>query len=61
MTTLHQYAYITKLSLLNNNSNLLPRLHSHYTGQPVLAGIQLRMEQFAGAKFYWPHALADGN
>jgi len=45
--------------------------YSHYTGHPALAGISTRatthvsissyeLEDFVGAKFYCPHALADG-
>jgi len=34
----------------------------HYTGQPALASTPSQeLEDFAGAKFYCPHALADGN
>ena len=40
---------------------LLP-FYSHYTGQPALASIpSYELQDFAGAKFYCPHALADGN
>jgi len=36
--------------------------YGHYTGQPVLADIiSEELEDFVGAKFYCPHALADGN
>jgi len=35
--------------------------YSHYTGQPAFAGTSiLELEDFVGAKFYCPHALADG-
>jgi len=36
--------------------------HSHYSGQPALAGNSSEdLEDFVGAKFYCPHALADSN
>jgi len=36
--------------------------YSHYTSQPVLAGTSgYELEDFVGAKFYCPHAIADGN
>jgi len=36
--------------------------YGHYTGQPALAGTYSQeLEDFIGAKFYCPHALADGN
>jgi len=35
--------------------------YGHYTGQPALAGTPVKSWSFAGAKFYCPHALADGN
>ena len=39
-----------------------PLFYSHYTGQPALAGtFSLELEDFVSAKFYCPHALADGN
>jgi len=39
-----------------------PPFYSHHTGQPALAGTSSQeLEDFVGAKFYWPHALADGN
>jgi len=39
-----------------------PSFYSHYTGQPAFAGPPFKNEEdFVGAKFYCPHALADGN
>jgi len=39
-----------------------PPFHSHYTGQPALAcTFSSELEDFVSAKFYCPHALADGN
>jgi len=39
-----------------------PPFYGHYTGQPVLASTSSQeLEDFVGAKFYCPHALADGN
>ena len=39
-----------------------PLFYCHYTGQPALAGTSSwELEDFVGAKFYCPHALADGN
>ena len=39
-----------------------PPFCGHYTGQPALAGTSsYELEDFVGAKFYCPHALADGN
>jgi len=39
-----------------------PPFYSHYTGQPVLAGTsRLELEDSVGAKFYCPHALAEGH
>jgi len=36
--------------------------YGHYTGQPVLSSTSSQeLENFDGAKFYCPHALADGN
>jgi len=38
-----------------------PPLCGHYTGQPALAGTSSsELEDSVGAKFYCPHALADG-
>jgi len=46
----------------HNNNHRFTDGHSHYTGQPALSGTsRLELEDFAGAKFYCPHALADGN
>jgi len=43
-------------------SNNQPPFYGHYTGQPALAGTSSEeLEDFAGAKFYCPHALAGGN
>ena len=40
---------------------LLP-FYGHYTGQSALAGTHgHELEDFVRAKFYCPHALADGN
>jgi len=40
---------------------LLP-FYCHYTGQPVLAGTpSSELDDFVGAEFYSPHALANGN
>ena len=37
-------------------------VYRHYTGQPALAStLSKELEDFVGAKFYLPHALADGN
>jgi len=50
-----------------NTNNINPKqqqplLYGHYTGQPALAGTSsYEVEDFVGAKFYCPHALADGN
>jgi len=39
-----------------------PPLHGHYTGQSALAGTSSsELWDVVGAKFYCPHALADGN
>jgi len=39
-----------------------PPFYGHYTGQPALAGTSSQeLEDFVGAKFYYPHTLADGN
>jgi len=39
-----------------------PAFYGHYTGQPTLAGTSsYKLEDFVGAKFYCPQALADGN
>jgi len=38
-----------------------PPFYGHYTGQPALAGTSSQELDFVGAKFYIPHALADGN
>ena len=36
--------------------------YGHYIGQPALASIsRSELEDFVSAKFYCPHALADGN
>jgi len=36
--------------------------YGHYAGQPALAGTSSReLEDFVGATFYCPHALADGS
>jgi len=37
-----------------------PPFYGHYIGQPALAGTSGE-DDFVGAKFYCPHALADGN
>jgi len=37
-----------------------PPVYGHYTGQPAFAGTP-PLEDFVGAKFHCPHALADGN
>jgi len=38
------------------------QFYGHYTGQPALAGMySYELEDFVGAKFYCPHALAGGN
>jgi len=40
----------------------LLQFYSHYTGQPALASTpSSEMEDFVGAKFYYPHTLADSN
>jgi len=40
----------------------LPPFYIHYTGQPALASIpSYELENFVGASFYCPHALADSN
>ena len=40
---------------------LLVTLYCHHTGQPALASTHSwELDDFAGAKFYCPHALADG-
>ena len=45
-----------------NNKKRTNAFHSHYTGQPALAGTSSEeLADFVGAKFYCPHALADGN
>jgi len=45
-----------------NNRQQQPTFYGHYTGQPALAGTASKQpEDFVGAKFYGPHALADGN
>jgi len=36
-----------------------PPFYGHYIGQPALAGTSGE-DDFVGAKFYCPHALADG-
>ena len=39
-----------------------PPFYGHYTGQPALASnSSYELEDFVGAKFYCPHALADSN
>jgi len=39
-----------------------PPFYGYCTGQPALAGTSsYELEDFVGAKFYCPHALADGN
>jgi len=39
-----------------------PLYYGHYTCQPALANSSsYELEDFVGAKFYCPHALADGN
>jgi len=39
-----------------------PPFYGHHTGQPALAGTSsYEVDDFVGAKFYCPHALADGN
>jgi len=39
-----------------------PPFYGHYTGQLVLDGTSSsELEDFFGAKFYCPHARADGN
>jgi len=36
--------------------------YDHYPGQPALTGVlSQELEDFVGAKFYCPHALADGS
>ena len=36
--------------------------YDHYTGQPASAGTSsYELEDFVGAKFFCPHALADSN
>ena len=41
---------------------IIPETFLHYTGVPVLAGSYSKeLEDFVGAKFYYPHALADSN
>jgi len=36
--------------------------NAHHTGQPALSGtFSQELEDFAGAKFYFQHATADGN
>ena len=46
---------------IHKHTHIQP-LYSHYTGQPVLAGIpNEKLEDFVGTKFYYLHALADGN
>jgi len=44
---------------LNNNQH--SPFYGHYTGQPALADIPVKNGGFVGAKFYCPHALADGS
>jgi len=48
---------------LNNNQHMQqPPFYGHYTSQPGLASTSsYELEDFAGAKFYCPHALAEGN
>jgi len=42
--------------------NQQPPFYGHYAGQSALAGISSKeLEDFVHAKFYCPHALADGN
>jgi len=39
-----------------------PFYYSHYAGQSASAGTSsFKLEDFVGAKFHCPHALADGN
>jgi len=39
-----------------------PLFYNHYTGQPMSAGTSsYELEDFGGAKFYCPHALAGGS
>jgi len=39
-----------------------PLFYGHYASQPMLAGTSsYELEDFVGAKFYSPHALAGGN
>jgi len=39
-----------------------PPSYGHYTSQPALTDTSSgELEDFVGAKFYCPHALADGN
>ena len=51
--------------MANNTSNTdsnQPPLYGRYTRQPATAGTSsYELEDFVGAKFYCPHALADGN
>jgi len=43
-------------------AQLLLPFYGYYTGQPALASTPSKeLEYFIGAKFYCPHALADGN
>jgi len=55
-----------KCSILTNpaaaaTALLLP-FYGHHTGKPASAGtLSEKLEDFVAAKFYCPHALADGN
>jgi len=43
----------------NNNK---PLFYGHHTSQPALASTPTyELEDFVGAKFYCPHAVAGGN
>jgi len=51
------------MNLLKTVQQQPSTFYGHYVGgQPALAGTSsLELEDFVGAKFYCPHALADGN
>ena len=52
----------SSVCLTNGDREPTPPFYGHYTGQPALAGTSSwELEAFVGAKFYCPHAFADGN
>jgi len=39
-----------------------PPFYGHYTDKPAFAGMSsYELEDFVGAEFYCPHAIADGS